>query len=474
MRQGRRTPQEAGDVLSAIVDMVAQGYTPEVAVSSLVDAGIISADEGKAALAAYVTNAGRTPVHVATPSPTMNPVRERLLAGAAATPTPTPTVQAVSPTGQLGLGGPVGGAGGVVPGGAAGGAISEQDAADIADMMKVPGMGRGYFMTLLLYHNATPEEAFMATQQWLNEQATLKKTPAKPTPEPKWGGTNMTLSQIEDLVRSSGEKTALVSIAKDWGLTEKQFRQYMAAEPHWVSASPGGEYYGGIATDQPNRYIAGTMVGHPGPIQRGTVAGPIQQELSAPRPLAFPGSTTGWETPAMSAHDTLTRAYVPAPKQYSDVMTLAVAQAKGVNLTPATEAGIRYGKPAVLGALTTGGGGGGGGGGPMTEYQKAQIALDWAQLAQQKALQEAQLAAQRRAVAMQIGEALAQQASANWQRGMPYMLPKEMQYAPGFEAGGGMQALANLGGYTYNPQQIGAAPSPNLESFVREALKRWG
>jgi hypothetical protein len=57
------------------------------------------------------------------------------------------------------------------------------------------------------------------------------------------------------------------------------------------------------------------------------------------------------------------------------------------------------------------------------------------------------------------------------------MLPKEMNYAPGFEAGGSMQALANLGGYTYNPQQIGPAPSPSLEElqgYINKALARWG
>ena len=497
MRQGRRTPQEAFNGPEAIATLVAQGYTPENAMITLVDTGILSLTEGEVALAAYIAKAGKTPVPVATPSPTMNPVRGRLLEAGQASPTPEVYGSVTGFTRQ-----PIGGAGGVVQGGA-GGALTEDDAADIADMMKVPGMGRGYFMTMLLYHNSTPEEAFLATQEWLNEQAALKKSPAKPPPEPKWGGTNMTLTQINQLADSSGADVAAMAVAKDLGLSATQLREFMKAKPTWQKSIAAASY--GVSppeeraisrnprVTEANPNLVPFRIGNAGyALPVGVQPSGSPQPVVAPNVVGRPAGVAGMVNP-------------PQPKQYSDMgVAQALAQAIAARraesgypgqvttasnpqdpgrswfgiqsaTVPEQQAGIHYGNPQALANFTSGGGGGGGG--AMTAYQKAQIELDWAQLAQQKALQEAQLAAQRRQVAMQIGEALAQQASQNWQRGMPYMLPKEMNYAPGFEAGGSMQALANLGGYTYNPQQIGPAPSPSLEElqgYINKALARWG
>ena len=506
MRQGRRTPQEAGEILAYIAEMVAQGKTPEEAVAACVDAGIVPETEAKAALAAYIAKAGKTPVPVATPSPTMNPVRGRLLEAGQASPTPEVYGSVTGFTRQ-----PIGGPGGVVPGGAAGTPTEGDDvdvavnaAAELADRMKVPGMGRGYFMTMLLYHNSTPEEAFLATQEWLNEQAALKKSPAKPPPEPKWGGTNMTLTQINQLADSSGADVAAMAVAKDLGLSATQLREFMKAKPTWQKSIAAASY--GVSppeeraisrnprVTEANPNLVPFRIGNAGyALPVGVQPSGLPQPVVAPNVVGRPAGVAGMVNP-------------PQPKQYSDMgVAQALAQAIAARraesgypgqvttasnpqdpgrswfgiqsaTVPEQQAGIHYGNPQALANFTSGGGGGGGGG-AMTAYQKAQMELDWAQLAQQKALQEAQLAAQRRQVAMQIGEALAQQASQNWQRGMPYMLPKEMNYAPGFEAGGSMQALANLGGYTYNPQQIGPAPSPSLEElqgYINKALARWG
>jgi len=117
-----------------------------------------------------------------------------------------------------------------------------------------------------------------------------------------------------------------------------------------------------------------------------------------------------------------------------------------------------------------------------------QLGYSYASLAQQKTLQEQQMAQaaelarlqreqQQREMAAMIGRTIAQAMSQQWQTGLPYELPRGTEYAPGMGYGGPMQALQNLAGLQYRPTQIAPSPGPSraqMSAWLDEAISRFG
>jgi hypothetical protein len=126
------------------------------------------------------------------------------------------------------------------------------------------------------------------------------------------------------------------------------------------------------------------------------------------------------------------------------------------------------------------GGGGGGGSGPN--------AFDWAQLAQQKALAEAQaqlqrdlqaqqLAQQRMLAAQQLGQAVAQMQQQGWETALPWQTPKRTLYTPGLGPGGPVAGMASLAGAQFSPQLAVVSEPPStgeIMKWIQQAVGKFG
>ena len=175
----------------------------------------------------------------------------------------------------------------------------------------------------------------------------------------------------------------------------------------------------------------------------------------------------------------------PASGRYTQPTPLTLAQSAnpsrpygGIDPTgrlpvaTATRPGVVAPQQRGLGFLPGGGPGGGGDG--MTALQQEQMKLDWAKLAQDRALREAEIAAQRRAAAMGLAANIASTQSQNWQTGLPMTLPKGTRYAPGFEYGGGANVLSDIAGASYSPTQLAVSNPPSVQALVDKIIGRYG
>ena len=107
----------------------------------------------------------------------------------------------------------------------------------------------------------------------------------------------------------------------------------------------------------------------------------------------------------------------------------------------------------------------------------ARMALEQQALAQQAELARLQREEQRRQVAMQIGQAMNELTSRNWETGLPWTLPKGTQYAPGAEPGGALAGIAKAANVGYTPQRLAVSNPPSretMEQWLNDALAAWG
>lgn len=105
------------------------------------------------------------------------------------------------------------------------------------------------------------------------------------------------------------------------------------------------------------------------------------------------------------------------------------------------------------------------------------MALEQQALAQQAELARLQREEQRRALAMQIGQAMNELTARNWETGLPWTLPKGTQYAPGFEPGGAVEGISRIGNVAYTPQRLVASNPPSRETmqqWLDDAIAAWG
>lgn len=476
----RQRPQEGGRfyTLEQYLDLLGDTeltYAQNVAAYEAAKA----AYEGNLAVAAPTA----TPLAVPSPQPTVNPLRLKLLEREGAAPVAAPTPIDL----QGGPGKPV-----IAPT-ATLTADEQQTLFDDATFeagsngLGLTGQAKQVYIDYRTTFRKTPEEARKLVLEWtiqaerVKAQAPIVKaetaalTAAKKAADAaaakqkgNFMGTGLSEEDLNLIHDTAGGDVAAIRVAKSWGMPAAAYKAWLKRGPSYEPGEPGApartittpQEYQNEYQAQVQNYAQQTynMTGKAVPQKAvDTAAQNIATRLSG---------LQGFRAQAD-----------PRDKAYADIRAGWKYQKQGqIAATPSTPARIVYGQPT---AVTTGGGGGGGGGASkaMTEYQAEQARLAWAELAQQKALQEAQIAAQRRQVAMQIGEALAAQASANWQRGMPYMLPKGTKYAPNFEPGGAMNVLADLGGYGYNPVPLAEANPPSmseLEGYIRNALSKWG
>jgi len=99
-----------------------------------------------------------------------------------------------------------------------------------------------------------------------------------------------------------------------------------------------------------------------------------------------------------------------------------------------------------------------------------------AALAQQMAYQQAQLEQQRHEMAAQIGQAVANMSNQSYMNTLGQRLPAGTVYAPGFQPGGAMSALAGMSGFGYTPTPISVANPPTrdeLMDIVRHAISQF-
>lgn len=105
-----------------------------------------------------------------------------------------------------------------------------------------------------------------------------------------------------------------------------------------------------------------------------------------------------------------------------------------------------------------------------------QKALAEAQMAQDWAIMQAQLEQRKREMAAQIGQAMVAQQSQNWSRGLGFELPKGTLYAPGFEPGGPLAQMAQRRGLNYTPTQIPVSnplSKSDMEAWLNDALAQF-
>ena len=124
----------------------------------------------------------------------------------------------------------------------------------------------------------------------------------------------------------------------------------------------------------------------------------------------------------------------------------------------------------------------------LAKYRGQTLGQTWAQMAQARALEEAQIAAanerarlqqeqRQREMAAQVGQAIAAMQAEVWRQGMPFTLPQGTTYAPGFERGGPVAGLYAMGGSQYTPTPLAVTNPPTaaeMERWVQSALKRFG
>jgi hypothetical protein len=103
-------------------------------------------------------------------------------------------------------------------------------------------------------------------------------------------------------------------------------------------------------------------------------------------------------------------------------------------------------------------------------YNAQSFAADQAyrqqQLQQQMQIEQMQLEEQRREMAARIGQAVADMANQSYMNTLGQRLPAGTEYAPGFQAGGPMSALASMSGIGYTPQKIGVANPPTTQELM--------
>jgi hypothetical protein len=114
----------------------------------------------------------------------------------------------------------------------------------------------------------------------------------------------------------------------------------------------------------------------------------------------------------------------------------------------------------------------------LQREQMAQQAAQYAQsMAQAAEIERQRREQQQREMAAAMGQAIAQMQSQNWQTGLPWRLPSDTQYAPGFEPGGAANRLAQMAQAAYNAPRIVPSNPPSredMESWLEEAMKRFG
>lgn len=124
----------------------------------------------------------------------------------------------------------------------------------------------------------------------------------------------------------------------------------------------------------------------------------------------------------------------------------------------------------------------------LGKYREQTLGQNWAQMAQARALEEAQIAAanerarlqqeqRQREMAAQVGQAIAAMQAEVWRQGMPFTLPQGTTYAPGFERGGPVSGLYAMGGSQYTPTPLAVTNPPSaeeMETWVRSAMQRFG
>jgi len=140
----------------------------------------------------------------------------------------------------------------------------------------------------------------------------------------------------------------------------------------------------------------------------------------------------------------------------------------------------------LAGGGTGGSGGGGGGGGDALDWARLeedrkqwaeQLALEYASLQQQAELERLQREQQQRQFAAQLGQALNELMSQNWESALPWTLPSGTEYAPAFEPGGAVERLARIGGAEYTPQRLAVSNPPSRETlnqWLNDAIALWG
>jgi len=115
-------------------------------------------------------------------------------------------------------------------------------------------------------------------------------------------------------------------------------------------------------------------------------------------------------------------------------------------------------------------------------------ALGWATLEQRKQefaqslAQQAELARlareqAQREQALALGQAIANAQSQQWAEAMPWVLPADTTFVPGFEPGGPVSQMARMGGATYTPPRAQKAPPPTaaeMEAWLQSALQHFG
>ncbi len=124
----------------------------------------------------------------------------------------------------------------------------------------------------------------------------------------------------------------------------------------------------------------------------------------------------------------------------------------------------------------------------LATYRGQTLGQNWAQMAQARALEEAQIAAanerarlqqqqRQREMAAQVGQAIAAMQAEVWRQGMPFTLPQGTTYAPGFERGGPVSGLYAMGGSQYTPTPMAVTNPPTaqeMERWVQDAMRRFG
>lgn len=123
-------------------------------------------------------------------------------------------------------------------------------------------------------------------------------------------------------------------------------------------------------------------------------------------------------------------------------------------------------------------GGGAGGDTPLgwatLEQRKLEFERNMEHLAQVEA---ARLAQQRQQMASQMGQAITGLQSQQWATGLPWALPDDTTFVPGFEPGGPVGDLARMGGSVYTPPRAQQWPAPTkaeMEQWLADALARFG
>jgi hypothetical protein len=128
----------------------------------------------------------------------------------------------------------------------------------------------------------------------------------------------------------------------------------------------------------------------------------------------------------------------------------------------------------MLGELGLAGGGDDSLGWAQLDQRRQEFAQQLAFEAEQAALNRAQ---QQREMAAALGQAITNLQSQQWAEGLPWVLPDDTTFVPGYEPGGPVSTLARMGGANYTPPRAQQAPPPSreeMESWLQSALAQFG